>query len=73
MLSQLPQFLLSGLTVERARDANTGHMLLCAFALAAGLGAFAGTFNFTPGDPMGLDQSAFRMLEVKHGGWVLIQ
>lgn len=47
--------------VRDAIEATSGHI------------GTAGTFNFTPGDHMGLDQSAFRMLEVKHGGWALIQ
>ncbi len=37
-----------------------------------GFVATSGTFNMTPKDHMGLDLSAFRMLEVKNGGWTLL-
>jgi len=33
----------------------------------------SGTFNMSPTDHMGLDLSAFRMLEVKGGDWVIVQ
>lgn len=33
----------------------------------------AGIFNMTPTDHMGLDLSAFKMLEVKGGDWVLAE
>ncbi|MCX8016480.1 MAG: ABC transporter substrate-binding protein [Rhodocyclaceae bacterium] len=33
----------------------------------------SGTFNMSPTDHMGLDLSAFRMLEVKNGAWALAQ
>jgi branched-chain amino acid transport system substrate-binding protein len=33
----------------------------------------SGTFNMSPSDHMGLDLSAFRMLEVKNGKWVFAQ
>lgn len=33
----------------------------------------SGTFNMSPTDHMGLDLSAFRMLEVKNGDWALVQ
>ncbi|WP_310610610.1 ABC transporter substrate-binding protein [Limnohabitans sp.] len=36
-----------------------------------GLVATSGTFNMTPDDHMGLNLSAFRMLEVKNGNWAL--
>jgi len=32
----------------------------------------AGVFNLTPADHMGLDLSAFRMLEVRNGDWALV-
>jgi len=32
-----------------------------------------GTFNMTPTDHMGLDLSAFRMLEIKNGDWTLVK
>jgi len=33
----------------------------------------AGVFNLSPQDHMGLDLSAFRMLEIRKGDWVLVQ
>lgn len=33
----------------------------------------SGTFNMSPTDHMGLDLSAFRMLEVKNGNWSIVQ
>ncbi|WP_298398506.1 ABC transporter substrate-binding protein [uncultured Azonexus sp.] len=33
----------------------------------------SGTFNMSPTDHMGLDLSAFRMLEVKNGNWTIVQ
>jgi branched-chain amino acid transport system substrate-binding protein len=38
-----------------------------------GVVATSGTFNMTPTDHMGLDLSAFRLIEVKNGDWVLVQ
>jgi len=36
-----------------------------------GFVATSGTFNMSPTDHMGLDLSAFRMLEIKNGDWTL--
>jgi branched-chain amino acid transport system substrate-binding protein len=36
-----------------------------------GFVATSGTFNMSPEDHMGLNLSAFRMLEVKNGNWTL--
>ncbi len=33
----------------------------------------SGTFNMSPTDHMGLDLSAFRLLEVKNGDWTIVQ
>ena len=33
----------------------------------------AGVFNMSAGDHMGLDLTAFRMLEVKGGNWTLVK
>ncbi|UCV28902.1 ABC transporter substrate-binding protein [Ferribacterium limneticum] len=38
-----------------------------------GFVATSGTFNMSPTDHMGLDLSAFRLLEVKGGDWVIVQ
>ena len=38
-----------------------------------GFVATSGTFNLSPTDHMGLDLSAFRLLEVKGGDWVIVQ
>lgn len=32
----------------------------------------AGIFNMSPEDPLGLDLTAFRMLEIKDGDWSLV-
>ncbi|KAB2847481.1 MAG: ABC transporter substrate-binding protein, partial [Hyphomicrobiaceae bacterium] len=32
----------------------------------------AGMFNMTPADHMGLDLSAFKMLEIRKGDWTLV-
>jgi branched-chain amino acid transport system substrate-binding protein len=47
----------------RVRDAIEG---------TRGFMGTAGVFNMSPKDHMGLDLSAFRMLEVKGGNWVLV-
>ena len=38
-----------------------------------GFVATSGTYNMSPTDHMGLDLSAFRLLEVKNGDWVIVQ
>lgn len=38
-----------------------------------GFVATTGTFNLSPADHMGLDLSAFRMLEIKSGKWAFVQ
>ncbi|HJV92120.1 MAG TPA: ABC transporter substrate-binding protein [Azonexus sp.] len=38
-----------------------------------GFVATSGTFNMSPTDHMGLDLSAFRLLEIKNGDWTLVQ
>jgi branched-chain amino acid transport system substrate-binding protein len=38
-----------------------------------GFVATSGTFNMSPTDHMGLDLSAFRMLEIKNGDWTIVQ
>jgi hypothetical protein len=38
-----------------------------------GFVATSGTFNMSPTDHMGLDLSAFRLLEVKGGDWSIVQ
>ncbi|MBS1158529.1 MAG: amino acid/amide transporter substrate-binding protein, family [Proteobacteria bacterium] len=38
-----------------------------------GFVATSGTFNMSPSDHMGLDLSAFRLLEVKNGEWTIAQ
>ena len=38
-----------------------------------GFVATSGTFNMSPEDHMGLNLSAFRMLEVKNGNWALVK
>lgn len=38
-----------------------------------GLAGVTGVYTFAPDDHLGLDLSAFRMLEIKDGGWTLIE
>jgi len=39
----------------------------------SGMVLTSGTFNMSPDDHMGLDLSAFRMLEIRGGDWVLVE
>lgn len=48
---------------QKLRDAIEG---------TKGFVATTGVFNFTKDDHMGLDRTAFRMLEIKNGGWTIV-
>jgi branched-chain amino acid transport system substrate-binding protein len=39
----------------------------------SGLAGTTGTYTFSPEDHLGLDLSAFRMLEIKDGKWALVE
>lgn len=63
------------LTVDAIKRANGTDRAKVRDALEAtkGFVATSGTFNMSPTDHMGLNLSAFRMLEVKGGQWSLAQ
>ena len=63
------------LTVDAIKRANGTDRAKVRDALEAtkGFVATSGTFNMSPSDHMGLNLSAFRMLEVKGGQWSLAQ
>lgn len=63
------------LAVDAIKRANSTDKSKVRDALEAtkGFVATSGTFNMSPTDHMGLDLSAFRMLEVKGGDWVIVQ
>ena len=44
-----------------------------AIEATTGLAGTTGIYSFTPEDHLGLDLSAFRMLEIKNGGWTLVE
>jgi branched-chain amino acid transport system substrate-binding protein len=58
--------------VKRAGSTD-GEKLRAAIEQTKGFVGVTGVFNLSAGDHMGLDLSAFRMLEVKKGDWVLAQ
>lgn len=63
------------IAVDAMKRANSVDKAKVRDAIEAtkGFVATSGTFNMTPTDHMGLDLSAFRMLEVKGGKWVFAQ
>ncbi len=63
------------LAVDAIKRANSTDKAKVRDALEAtkGFVGTSGTFNVSPTDHMGLDLSAFRMLEVKGGDWVIVQ
>ncbi len=63
------------LAVDAIKRANSTDKAKVRDALEAtkGFVATSGTFNMSPTDHMGLDLSAFRMLEVKGGEWNIVQ
>lgn len=62
------------LTVDAMKRANSADKARVRDALEGtkNFVATSGTFNMSPTDHMGLDLSAFRMLEVKDGKWQLL-
>ncbi len=63
------------LAVDAIKRANSTDKAKVRDALEAtkGFVGTSGTFNMSPTDHMGLDLSAFRMLEVNGGDWVIVQ
>ena len=62
------------LTVDAIKRANSTDKSKVRDAIEATKGhvATSGTFNMSPTDHMGLNLSAFRMLEVKSGQWSIL-
>lgn len=57
--------------IKRAGGTD-GAKLRAALETTKGYMGVTGLFNMSPSDHMGLDLSAFRMLEVKKGDWVVV-
>ena len=60
------------MTAMESSGATEGEALREAIEATTGLVGVTGEFNMTPEDHMGLDVSAFRMLEIVDGGWTLV-
>ena len=58
--------------VKRAGGTNK-EAVRTALEQTRGFMGTTGQFNLSAKDHMGLDLSAFRMLEVKDGGWALLK
>jgi branched-chain amino acid transport system substrate-binding protein len=56
--------------IERA-DSTDPKAIRDAIEKTKGLIGTGGVFNMSPTDHLGLDESAFRMLQIKNGDWVL--
>jgi branched-chain amino acid transport system substrate-binding protein len=57
----------------RAAGSTDGPAIRDAIEATSGWVGVTGEFNMSPEDHMGLDLSAFRMLEITDGGWSLIE
>lgn len=57
--------------VARA-GSSEGPAIRDALEATAGLVGTTGSYTFAPDDHLGLDLSAFRMLEIRDGGWTLV-
>ncbi|TDH35196.1 ABC transporter substrate-binding protein [Pseudohoeflea suaedae] len=62
-------FALMADAISRADDAEDPEAIRDALEKTSGFVGTTGTYSFSPEDHLGLDLSAFRMLEVKDGGW----
>lgn len=58
--------------IERAGGVDDKEALRSAIEQTQGVVGTGGVFNMSPEDHMGLDVSAFRILEVQNGDWVLV-
>jgi branched-chain amino acid transport system substrate-binding protein len=68
----LDALMLAGDAIKRAGSIDHERVRE-ALELTKGLVGTTGTFNLSSTDHMGLDLSAFRMLEVKNGKWAFVQ
>jgi branched-chain amino acid transport system substrate-binding protein len=57
----------------RRAGSTDGEKVRNAIEQTKGYVGVTGVFNLSPTDHMGLDLSAFRMLEIKNGDWVAIK
>ena len=58
--------------IDRAGSAEP-EAIRDAIEATAGLAGTTGVVTMTPEDHLGFDLSAFRMLEIKDGGWTLVE
>ncbi len=65
-------FLIMTDAIKRAGSAEPAA-IRDAIEATSGLAGTTGVYTFTPEDHLGLDLSAFRMLEIKGGKWTLVQ
>ena len=56
-----------------ARTRSDGEKIRDEIEKTKGFIGTGGVVNMSPTDHMGLDLSAFRMLEIKNGDWTLLQ
>jgi branched-chain amino acid transport system substrate-binding protein len=67
----LDALMLAGDAIKRAGSIDHERVRE-ALEQTKGLVGTTGTFNLSPTDHLGLDLSAFRMLEVKNGNWAFV-
>ncbi|SDH99747.1 ABC transporter substrate-binding protein [Alloyangia pacifica] len=59
--------------ITRAGDSEDPQAIRDALEETSGLVGTTGTYSFSPEDHLGLDLSAFRMLEIKDGDWLPVE
>ena len=59
--------------ITRAGDSEDPQAIRDALEETSGLVGTTGTYAFSPEDHLGLDLSAFRMLEIKDGDWMSVE
>ena len=59
--------------ITRAGDSEDPQAIRDALEETSGLVGTTGTYAFSPEDHLGLDLSAFRMLEIKDGDWLSVE
>lgn len=65
--------LMLGMAAVKTAGGTNKEAVRDALEKTKGFMGTTGRFNMSPTDHMGLDLSAFRMVEVKDGGWVLLK
>jgi branched-chain amino acid transport system substrate-binding protein len=66
-------FLLMTDAIARAGGAEDPDAIRDALEATGGVVGTTGTYTFSPDDHLGLDLTAFRMLEIKDGSWVSVE